>query len=145
MIIINDKLNISEEELNFSAACSGGPGGQNVNKVATRVLLQFDVRHSPSLSEWQRERILSRLSTRINKEGILRIVCQESRSQAENRTLARERFICLLQDALKRTHPRIKTRPTLGSQRRRLDSKRRQSEKKQFRRLSSDARGENLS
>jgi ribosome-associated protein len=135
MIVINDKLSIDESELAFTAACSGGPGGQNVNKVATRVLLQFDVRHSQSLSEWQRQRILNRLGSRINKEGVLRIICQESRSQADNRRLAVERFVELLREALKRLPPRIKTRPTISSKHRRLDSKRHQSQKKQSRRL----------
>jgi ribosome-associated protein len=134
MIIINDKLNIAEAELEFSAACSGGPGGQNVNKVATRVLLQFDVAHSPSLSPWQRQRLLSRLGSRINKEGVLRVVCQESRSQVDNRERVMERFAELLREALKYTPPRIKTRPTFSSKRRRLDEKKHQSRIKQSRR-----------
>jgi ribosome-associated protein len=134
MITITDNLSIPEEELEFSAACSGGPGGQNVNKVATRVLLQFDVANSHSLSPWQKQRIRSRLATRINKEGILRVICQQTRSQAENREIAQERFAELLREALKYIPPRKKTRPTLASKHRRLDAKKEQSQKKQDRR-----------
>ncbi|HMC82356.1 MAG TPA: aminoacyl-tRNA hydrolase [Candidatus Polarisedimenticolia bacterium] len=89
MIEIRDGLAIREEELRFTASRSGGPGGQNVNKVSTRVTLWFDVAGSPSLTAEQRSLIRSRLATRISKEGVLRVVSQQTRSQAANREAAR--------------------------------------------------------
>jgi ribosome-associated protein len=74
----------------------GGPGGQNVNKVSSRVTLWFAVVNSPSLSQEQRDLIMSRLATRIGKDGVLRVVSQQTRSQAANRELTMERFVELL-------------------------------------------------
>ncbi|NLE29689.1 MAG: aminoacyl-tRNA hydrolase [Phycisphaerae bacterium] len=133
MIQITEKIFISEQELIFTADRSSGPGGQNVNKVSTRVTLMFDVKNSPGLHPWQKERIARRLSTRINKEGVLRIVSQQTRSQAENRALAVERFVELLKEALKKDLPRKKTKIPLAAKRRRLDEKKHQSRKKQQR------------
>jgi ribosome-associated protein len=93
-------LAIPAEELEFSFSRSGGPGGQNVNKVSSRVTLRFDVTLSPSLSEEQKRRILSRLSTRISSAGILQVVSRKSRSQASNRDAAEQRFAELLKEAL---------------------------------------------
>jgi ribosome-associated protein len=81
VIVVNADLAIPEHELAFSASRSSGPGGQNVNKVSSRVTLTFDVENSPSLSDSQRRRIRSRLQTRINKDGVLRVISQISRSQ----------------------------------------------------------------
>ncbi|MEW6364999.1 MAG: alternative ribosome rescue aminoacyl-tRNA hydrolase ArfB [Acidobacteriota bacterium] len=124
---VRDDLVIPEGELWFTAARSGGPGGQNVNKVATRVTLSFDVAGSPSLSEEQRHLIVTRLATRITKDGVLKVVAQEHRSQAENRRAAIERFTALLRAALVRKAPRVKTRATAAARARRLDRKKRRS------------------
>src|SRR5580704_16577736 len=100
MIVINEQLSIPDNELTFVASRSGGPGGQNVNKVSSRVTLTFDVSHSPSLSEAQRHRISSKLATRINKDGVLRVVSQRTRSQELNKEDTVVRFIELLRGAL---------------------------------------------
>ena len=132
-IRINDALQIPREELAFEASRSGGPGGQNVNKVNTRIMLRFDVASSPALSDWQRARIRSRLATRITKDGVLVVVSQRHRTQRANRQATVERFAELLCEALKRKRVRKKTKPSRGSVERRLDSKKRHSRRKQAR------------
>jgi len=133
VIEINDHLSIPEDELTFTASRSGGPGGQNVNKVNTRVMLRFDVANSPSLTEWQRERILSRLHTRITREGVLVIASQRHRTQATNRGAATERFAELLREALTRAKPRKETRVPRAAKERRLESKKRRGRLKKLR------------
>ena len=133
MIRITDSLLIPENEVEFSASRSGGPGGQNVNKVSTRVMLRFDAARSPSLSEWQRGRILSRLGTRVTKSGVLVVTSRRHRTQFANRQAVTERFVELLRDALKRRRPRKKTRPTAASRERRLDAKKRRGRLKKLR------------
>ena len=100
MIRITEQLSIPQEEFKFTASRSSGPGGQHVNKASTRVTLRFDLANSPSLSPDQKQLLLERLPTRINKLGVLRVVSQKTRSQAANRELALERFVELLQQAL---------------------------------------------
>lgn len=99
-IKITNRLTIPEAELRFTASRSSGPGGQNVNKVSSRVTLWFDVLHSPSLSAEERDLVLTRLHSRINKDGLLRVTSQESRSQAANREAAIRRFADILRSAL---------------------------------------------
>lgn len=130
---INEQLDIPDEELTFTASRSGGPGGQNVNKVATRVMLWFDVAGSPSLSADQKELLLSRLGNRLTKDGVLQIVSQQHRTQPTNRQAAIERFIELVQSALKRPKVRHKTRASYASKQRRLETKRQRSEIKRMR------------
>ncbi len=133
MIVVNEWLSIPETELTFAASRSGGPGGQNVNKVNSRVSLSFDVEQSPSLTPEQRARILSCLSTRISKDGVLRVVAQMHRSQLENKQAAVERFIELMRRALVRPTPRHKTRISAAAHARRIDEKKRQSRLKKER------------
>jgi ribosome-associated protein len=133
MIQITDELAINDDEVVFKASRSGGPGGQNVNKLNTRVTLFFDVAASPSLSDDQRRRILSKLSTRIDKHGVLRVVSQRHRTQEANRRAAVERLRPLLQDALKRKPVRKKTKVPAGARERRLKEKKRRSLLKQQR------------
>ena len=133
MIRITDQLTIPEHELWFTTARSGGPGGQHVNKVSSRVTLWFDVASSPSLSEEQKRCIMTRLTTRVNREGILRVVSQQHRSQTANRDTAIERFIALLRDALSEAPTRHKTTVSAAAKRRRLDEKKRRSQIKQQR------------
>lgn len=127
MIEITRNLTISEDELVFQASRSSGPGGQNVNKLNTRITLFFDVAGSRSLSDTQKKRILSRLSTRIDKEGHLRVVSQKHRTQKANRNAAVERFRKLLADALKNRPVRKKTRIPYSAKQKRLDEKRKRS------------------
>ena len=103
---------------------SSGPGGQNVNKVSTRVTLWFDVVNSPSLSPEQKDLVMRRLKTRIGKDGVLRVMSQQTRSQAANRELAIERFVEPMQEALRKVPVRKKTRVSRAAKERRLDEKR---------------------
>jgi ribosome-associated protein len=114
---------IPESELVFKASRSSGPGGQNVNKLNTRVTALFDVAGSPSLSDEQKQRILSRLSTRINRSGFLHVVSQQHRSQEANRRAAAERLQELVGEALKPRPIRKKTKPSAGARERRLKDK----------------------
>ena len=123
MIQIEQDLSIPEGEVSFTFTRSGGPGGQNVKKVSSRVTLWFDVANSPSLSDEQKEKILRELATRINKEGILRVVSQKHRSQWENRTDVVERFAELLRTALRPKPPRKKTKTPGWTKARRLQEK----------------------
>jgi len=123
MIAITDHVSIAEDELRFTASRSSGPGGQNVNKVSTKITLWFDLANSPSLSSEGKELILSRLGSRIDKDGILHVVSQSTRSQLSNRELAVERFVELLQAALKKLPIRKKTRVSKGAKERRLEEK----------------------
>ena len=130
---ITQDIRIPEDELTFSASRSSGPGGQHVNKVSSRVTLHFDVAASPSLSDEQKQRIASHLATRINRNGVLRLVSQQHRSQTANRDAAKARFVNLLQEALTLETPRKSTRPSRAVKRRRLDEKRRRSHVKRQR------------
>ena len=127
MIEITDRVSIPEEELRLTASHSSGPGGQNVNKVSSRVTLWFDVENSPSLSPEQKDLIMLRLANRISKDGVLRVKSQQTRSQMENKDLAIERFAELLRDALKQVPMRKKTRVSKGAKLRRLEEKKQHS------------------
>ena len=133
MIRINDSVAIPEDEIEFKASRSGGPGGQNVNKVSSRVTLSFDLARSPSLSEDEKARVRRKLSTRINKEGVLHVVSQRTRSQDLNRTDAVQRFAELLAHALHVERPRIKTRTPRAVKERRLDEKKKRTAIKEAR------------
>lgn len=127
-------LQIPEDEFAFTFSRAGGPGGQNVNKVSSRVTLRFNVMESPSLTDLQKARLLSQLPTRISKDGVLWIVCQETRSQLENRVLAMARFHDLISKALAEAVPRRLTKATKASRERRLAEKNRHSALKKARR-----------
>jgi len=131
---ITDNVSIPMSELQFRFARSSGPGGQHVNRSATQVELLFDVANSPSLNEAQRQRVLRRLRSRIDKEGVLHLVSQETRSQLRNREEVVERFQALMREALRVPKRRLPTRPTRAARERRLEEKRRRSETKRDRR-----------
>jgi ribosome-associated protein len=133
MIHVMDGVLIPENEIRITASRSGGPGGQNVNKVSSKVTLSFDVRGSAVLSEEQKRKIMGRLATRISKEGILQIVSQRTRSQELNRLDAVERFSELLRRALTPQTPRIKTRVSEAAKQRRIDEKKKHGLTKQKR------------
>lgn len=133
MIPITEALAIPDEEVAFTTSRSGGPGGQNVNKLETRVTLRFDLAGSAALSEEQKARLRERLATRITRDGILQVTSQRHRTQAANREAAVERFAELLRENLREEPPRKKTRPSRAAKARRLEGKRRRSQRKRER------------
>jgi len=135
---ITPSLEVPLSELRLKFSRSGGPGGQHVNRSATRVELLFDVAGAASLSEDQRKRLLSRLGTYLSKDGVLRLVCQTHRGQKQNREEVLRRFVALLRAALEPRRPRRPTRPTAASRERRLAAKRHRSRLKRLRRFRPD-------
>ena len=129
-----EDIPIPEGELVFKASRSSGPGGQNVNKLNTRVTVLLDVAGSPSLSDQQKRQVLSRLASRIDKEGVLHVVAQKHRSQEANRRAAVERLQQLVQEALAPAPVRKKTTAPVAARERRLQEKKRRSDRKQQRR-----------
>jgi ribosome-associated protein len=133
MIHIMDGLVIPEGEISFTASRSGGPGGQNVNKVSSKVTLAFDVRNSTALSAEQKRKVMGKLATRINSQGVLQVVSQRTRSQELNRTDVLERFADLLCRALTPQQPRIRTRVPRSAKVQRVETKRKRGLTKQTR------------
>jgi ribosome-associated protein len=131
-------VEIPLSELRFRTSRSSGPGGQNVNKLETRVELMFDVIKSPSLSDDRRTRILATLGTRVDAKGTLHLSSQKSRSQWENKQLVIERFVSVLRSALRIGKKRIKTSPSVGSKERRVQAKKRHGQKKKMRKVNHD-------
>jgi ribosome-associated protein len=127
MIRITDHISIDESELDESFIRSSGPGGQNVNKLATAVQLRFDVRRSPSLPGDVRGRLERLAGRRLTRDGVLIITAQNHRTQERNRADALDRLVELIGQAAVRPVPRRATKPTKASRRRRLDSKKRRS------------------
>lgn len=124
---------IPAHELVITAISASGPGGQHVNRSATRISLQWNVRQTRSLREEQRSLVVARLSSRLDGDGALRIVAGEYRSQQQNRRAAIERLVQLISRALVVQKPRKATRPTRGAVERRLTEKRQRSETKRRR------------
>lgn len=118
------------KELNFKAVKSSGPGGQHVNKTASKVELQFDVWESSGISEEEKIRVLKKLESRLTKENILILQSDESRSQHKNKELVSQRFLVILKNTLKKPKIRKKTRPSKASKMKRLKKKKINSEKK---------------
>ena len=132
-LVITPECLIPRSEIRFRTSRGGGPGGQHVNKVETRVELLFDVAGSRALTGEQRDRLLGKLGARIDGAGILRVVSSASRSQWQNKERAVENFVCLVREALKRRIRRKKTRPTSSSRERRLRRKKQHGQTKQLR------------
>ncbi len=138
MIVITQSLSIEESEIEEKFVRASGPGGQNVNKVATAIQLRFDVEHSPSLPDAVRARLRKLAGNRLSADGVLTIEASRFRTQEQNREDARQRLIALIQKATEAPKPRHKTRPTLASKTRRLEGKRQRGDIKRLRRSPSD-------
>lgn len=138
LIQITNRLSIDERELEESFIQASGPGGQNVNKVATAVQLKFDARNSPSLPPDVRARLWKLAGRRISQDGVLLIVAREHRTQERNRAEARQKLIELLKAATVQPRVRKATRPSKASKERRLQSKTRRSGVKKLRQSRSD-------
>jgi len=132
MLIISSNVSISEAELDFSAIRAQGPGGQNVNKVSSAIHLRFDISQS-SLPDFYKQRLLRLSDNRISKDGIVIIKAQQYRSQDKNRIEAIERLQQLIQSAGVTAKARRPTKPTRGSQVRRVDKKTQHGKKKTMR------------
>lgn len=132
-LYINTDITIPAGELTTRASRSGGPGGQHANKTSSRVTLEWNIEESSVLSNIQRLRILRNLAHRISDAGVLAVSVDESRSQHQNKDIARERLTKLILDALKVQKVRVGTKPSKSAKRRRVDAKKQVSEKKKMR------------
>jgi ribosome-associated protein len=133
MIEITSNHKIDEDELHFDFIRAAGPGGQNVNKVATAVQLRFDVRSSPTLSPEVKERLVKLAGNRVTEDGVLIIEAKRTRSQEKNRLDAIQRLVKLIQQAAEPPKPRKKTRPGAGAAVVRMADKRKRGETKRLR------------
>ncbi len=134
MIRINKNIEIKESELVFSFIRSSGPGGQNVNKVATAVQLRFDIASSDSLNEDVKTRLISISGRKVTKDSVLIIEARRFRTQEKNRQDAIERLITLIDKSSQKRKSRIRTNPSPASIQKRIEGKKKLSEKKKMRR-----------
>jgi len=134
MIPVTRSISIDASEIQEQFVRSSGPGGQNVNKVATAVQLRFDVAGSGSLPDDVRERLIRLAGRRMTAEGILIIEARRYRTRERNRRDAMDRLVALIRASAQRPRPRRKTAPTLASRKRRLQAKRIRGERKSLRR-----------
>jgi ribosome-associated protein len=121
-------------ELLFSASRSSGPGGQNVNKVSTKITVQWDIVNSKSINEEQRDLLLRKFHTRLTNDGVLQLAAQEHRSQLQNKEEVIRKLDQLLEQAFKQKKIRKPSKPSKAAQRKRVDNKKKHAEKKSLRR-----------
>ncbi len=131
----NNKLHDFSTEFTFTSSRSSGPGGQNVNKLNTKVTLSFDVMSSNLLNDKEKELIMTKLANKINAQGILKISSQSERTQLANKERCIEKFYRQIKKSLKLKKKRKKTKPSQASIQKRLDDKKNQSDKKKSRKL----------
>ena len=134
MLIVDEQIRIPDDEFQFEFARAGGPGGQNVNKVASKAILRWNVVSSPSLPDAVRDRLVRRIASRLTTEGDLVISSQRTRDQGRNVADCLERVRLLVLAAARPPRPRIPTRPSAASKRRRAVEKSQRSERKRDRR-----------
>ena len=130
---MKNKLPVLDSELSFKTSRSGGAGGQNVNKVSSKVELDFNVTDSALLTEEQKQIILTRLAKKINREGVLQIVAQTERNQLGNKEIAIRKFYDLLTKCFIEKKKRKPTKPSKAAKEKRLETKKRNSEIKKLR------------
>ena len=133
MIRVTAKISLDEREIEESFVRASGPGGQNVNKLATAVQLRFDVRHSPSLPPDVRDRLERLAGSRLTRDGVLVIIAQRHRTQARNRDDALERLLDLVRQAAVAPVKRRPTKPTKASRERRIEGKKKRADVKRLR------------
>ena len=126
-------IELLQNELEFSAVRSGGPGGQHANKVSSKVVVLFDIENSKALSEKERMRLLEKLSSKLNNKNQIMMTCDESRSQHKNKQIVTDRLMTLLKDALKVSKKRIPTKVGKSEKARRMEAKKKRGLKKSLR------------
>jgi ribosome-associated protein len=132
-LVVNSRVIVPVTDLSWTAVRSSGPGGQNVNKVASKVELRFDIARSHALSGAAKSRLYALCKNKLDAEGRVLITSQRTRDQLQNLNDARDKLAALILEALTPPKPRRPTKPTYGSKLRRLDQKKRDSTKKQAR------------
>jgi ribosome-associated protein len=137
-LVVNDQVAIPEGDLTWTAVRASGPGGQNVNKVSSKVELRFDLAGTDVLDAFTKERLRRIAGSKVSTGGELLLTSQKTRDQARNLEDARAKLVCLIQEALFRPKARRPTRPSRARVRARLDDKRKQGDKKASRRTNQD-------
>lgn len=137
-LIVNGRLRIPASELTVRATKAGGPGGQHVNTSSTRIEVVWNLRRSSAVTDTQRAQLETRLATKLDASGGIRVVAADTRSQAQNRALALGRLAAMLRSALVVPKLRRATKPSRGQREQRLDEKKRRSHVKRDRRWSGD-------